>query len=111
MDANLVIKNNLKMFWYTFLEQLGVAKFEKMLLFVMGLSLTQIHTLVGIMVALAAGCVTVYFAVRKHRKREQRDHEKHILDVMKDLADMGRFEEGMPFEERKRITIEYIDSV
>lgn len=100
------------MFLNDLLRQFGIAKIEKMMAVIFGfVTLTQVHTIVGILIVLAGGIVSVVFAVRKHLKKERSEKELHIIRVIKDLQESGLIEPEMTFQEKRAIALEHIEFV
>lgn len=112
MDGHFFIKNEIKMFFGELLRQFGVAKVEKMMLFVIGfVTLVELKTVIGIVIALVAGAVSTYFAIRKHRQREEREKEMHLLAVIRELESIGEFDETMTAKEKRKAAMDYIAEV
>jgi hypothetical protein len=101
------------MFWKDLLQSFGVAKFEKLFAGAFGLTitLTQIHSIIGIILLTAGGVVSIYYAIKKHRVHLATEKSKLIISVIRDLTVSGDIKSTDTLKDKEHIAEEFIKNI
>ena len=103
----LTFKNSLQIWLQDIFHSCRIAGFEKSLAVVFGITLTQIHHIAGIMAIVIPLIVTIYFAIKKHTRRErfemeqaEREEFDYILKLVNELTESNVIDVNLAMEEK-----------
>lgn len=105
------IQDPFKMWIHEIWTSFKIASFPKAMALIFGITLTQVNILIGILIALAGGIVSIVFAIRKHMKREQSNRSKLILETIKALKDIPNSPiiDGMTLSQMTKLAENYLE--